>query len=108
MKYKNEEDDCEYFYDLNGCNVCYPNVPYSCARSKREGLCVKGTGLKLHMVRKEDGKYRYICNGACNTTGRKCATQPGAVTCKNCIRIMIKWTEEDAKQVINSIYGGLI
>lgn len=40
--YKDEDKNCEYFISmtLSGCiNYCKGNEPYSCHRSKKEGLC---------------------------------------------------------------------
>jgi len=42
--YEDEELTCEHIhkFDENGCiNVCIGNEPYSCHRSKKEGLCHK-------------------------------------------------------------------
>lgn len=39
-----EERDCKHFHDHSGdgfVNTCMPNIPYSCVRSKSEGLCKK-------------------------------------------------------------------
>lgn len=43
-RWKDEETDCEYFYNFDGTgciNVCKGNEPYSCHRSKKEKLCHK-------------------------------------------------------------------
>lgn len=40
--YEDEELECEYFKNLDGSgciNICKGNEPYSCHRSKKEGLC---------------------------------------------------------------------
>lgn len=42
--YKDEELDCEHFQNMDGSgciNCCKGNEPYSCHRSKKEGLCHK-------------------------------------------------------------------
>jgi hypothetical protein len=45
--YQDEEPKCKYFhsFDNAGCiNVCEGNEPYSCHRSKKEGLCHEKKG----------------------------------------------------------------
>ena len=46
--WKDEETDCKHFVNMDGTgciNYCKGNEPYSCHRSKKEGLC--HTKLKL-------------------------------------------------------------
>lgn len=43
-RWEDEEPSCKFFHDFSGdgcINGCIGNEPYSCHRSKEEGLCHK-------------------------------------------------------------------
>lgn len=39
----------------------------------------------VHFLTENDGRPRYLCNGACSVTPSKSTKDLGSVTCKNCL-----------------------
>ena len=44
----------------------------------------------VHYIKRHNNKYHYVCNWSCGITKRKTTRNIKEITCKNCLKILVK------------------